>query len=328
MTAWGLMSNLQNDGGFCDGGGRRDGEGQLCARGRGSARRVLQFPPEQRHTVAPSRALTPRVSGTDVTSFGDHLQVNNKLRIVTTSWDDGDYADLKLAELLLSKGIRGTFYVPIDYRERPLGQSDLRSLTCEGFEIGAHGWSQKHLWHLKPEDLAQEVQPCKRVLEDIIGREVQMFCYPRGRYDTNVVQALQKAGYRGARTVRMLATTPTFNVFEMPTTLQVFPHVRFSYFKNAARARSLETLRSCLVQMPRLGSWRELGKKLFDAVLEKGGVWHLFGHSWEIESLGLWDDLREILDYVCGRDDVQYVPNCALLQSQQPIASLTSQEPL
>lgn len=322
------MSNLQNHLGFCDGGGRLDGEGQLGARGRSSPGRVLQFPPEQHHAVAPIRALTPCVSGPEVSNFVDHLQAISKLRIVTTSWDDGDYADLKLAELLLSRGIRGTFYIPIHYRETPLGPSDLRSLTCEGFEIGAHGWSQKHLWHLKPEELAQEVQPCKRVLEDIIGREVQMFCYPRGRYDANVVQALQEAGYRGARTVRMLATTSSFNVFEMPTTLQVFPHVRFSYFKNAARARSLETWRSCLVQMPRLGSWLELGKRLFDAVLEKGGIWHLFGHSWEIESLGLWDDLREILDYVCGRDDVQYVPNCALLQSQQTIASLTRQEPL
>lgn len=68
--------------------------------------------------------------------------------------------------------------------------------------------------------------------------------------------------------------------------------------------------------MPRLGSWVELAKRLFDAVLEDGGVWHLYRHSWEIETLGLWDGLRELLDYVCWRDKVRYVPNCALLQPQ------------
>jgi hypothetical protein len=242
------------------------------------------------------------------------LQGVDKLRIVTTSWDDGDHADLKIAELLKSRGIRGTFYIPIKHRERPLGYSDLRALALEGFEIGAHGYSHRHLWRLQPEELSQEVRPCKAILEDVLGREVEMFCCPCGRYDTNVVRALQDAGYRGARTVRMLATSPTFSPFEMPTTLQVFPHVRFTYLKNVARARSFESLQSCLVQMSRLGSWLELGKKLFDTVLENGGIWHLYGHSWEIESLGLWDDLCEILDYVSRRDGVAYVPNCALLR--------------
>jgi peptidoglycan/xylan/chitin deacetylase (PgdA/CDA1 family) len=240
----------------------------------------------------------------------------NKLRLVTTSWDDGDCADLKLAELLSSKGIRGTFYIPINYRKKPLGHAELRTLGAEGFEIGAHGWSHKRLWGLRPEELGQEVRPCKEVLEDILGKRVQMFCYPRGRYDANAVRAVQQAGYRGARTVRMLATRPDFKAFEMPTTLQVFPHATFTYLKNVARARSIESLKSYLVQMPRLGNWVELGKRLFDSVLEHGGIWHLYGHSWEIEGGGLWDGLGELLEYVGRRDGVQYVPNCALLQPQ------------
>ncbi len=227
----------------------------------------------------------------------------------------------------MSRGIRGTFYIPINYRERPLDHSELRSLASAGFEIGAHGFSQKPLWGLQPQELAQEVGPCKRILEDILGRQVEMFCYPRGRYDTNAIRALQQAGYRGARTVRMLATRPTFSPFEMPTTLQAFPHGPFTYLKNVARARSLETLQSCLAHMPRLGNWLELGKRLFDDVLKNGGIWHLCGHSWEIQKLGLWDDLGDILDYVCRRDAVTYVPNCALLRPQ-PLASLTHEEHL
>ena len=248
------------------------------------------------------------------------MQSSNKLRFVTTSWDDGDCADLKLAELLQSKGIPGTFYVPIHYRERPLGPADLRTLASQGFEIGAHGSTHRHLWGLPPEELALEVRPCKRILEDVLGKEVEMFCYPHGRYDANVVRALQDAGYKGARTVRMLATRPTFEPFEMPTTLQVFPHARFTYLKNVARARSFESLQSLLVHLPRVRSWLQLGKRLFDAVLEKGGVWHLFGHSWEFEQLGLWDDIREIFDYVCRRNGVRYVPNCESLRPW-PMAS-------
>jgi len=254
------------------------------------------------------------------------VQSSNKLRFVTTSWDDGDCADLKLAELLRSKGIHGTFYVPIQYRERSLGQAELRSLASEGFEIGAHGWSHKPLRHLQHDELLHEVGPCKEVLEDILGKQVEMFCYPHGRYDTNAVRALQEAGYRGARTVRMLATRPTLNPFEMPTTLQAVPHAPLTYLKNVIRAHSLESLQSYVVQMPRLGNWVELGKRLFDAVLENGGVWHLYGHSWEIERLGLWNDLRELFDYVCRREAIQYVPNCALMEPQPVPCSVSAAE--
>jgi peptidoglycan/xylan/chitin deacetylase (PgdA/CDA1 family) len=244
-----------------------------------------------------------------------------KLRIVTTSWDDGDFADLKLAELLQSRGVCGTFYIPIDYRKRPLDHGQLRGLASEGFEIGAHGLSHKSLSGLPRLDLVREIGPCKPILEDIIGREVRMFCYPRGHYDASVVRALQGAGYWGARTVRMLATRTAFDPFEMPTTLQIYPHPSFTYLKNAASAWRLEGLQTCLLQMPRLGSWLELAKKLFDAVLEHGGIWHLYGHSWEVERLGLWDDLCEILDYVGRRDGVSYVPNCTLVPQPQPLAS-------
>jgi peptidoglycan/xylan/chitin deacetylase (PgdA/CDA1 family) len=236
-----------------------------------------------------------------------------KPRIVTTSWDDGDYTDLKLAELLQSRGVGGTFYVPINYRERPLDHGQLRSLASQGFEVGAHGFSHRLLCRLHPEVLLQEISPCRPILEDITDREVRMFCYPGGRYNARVVRALQAAGYRGARTVRMLATRPTFNAFEIPTTLQIFPHPRLTYIKHVARERTLESLQTYLLQMSRLGSWLELAKTLFDEVLERGGVWHLYGHSWEIERFGLWEDLCEILDYVSRRDGVSYLQNCALV---------------
>jgi peptidoglycan-N-acetylglucosamine deacetylase len=243
-------------------------------------------------------------------------QSMEKRRIVTTSWDDGDPADLRLAELLRSKEIGGTFYVPITpYQARPaLSHAELRSLSSEGFEIGAHGFSHKLLWGLSSEELAKEVSPCKPILEDILGTEVRMFCYPRGRYDSNVVRTLKEAGYWGARTVRMLATRLEFNPFEMPTTVQIAPHPKFNYFKNVARARKMEGLQVCLAHRTSLGNWLELGKRLFDSVLQDGGVWHLYGHSWEIEEMGLWEDLEQILDYVCKRTGVTYIPNWELIR--------------
>ena len=53
---------------------------------------------------------------------------------------------------------------------------------------------------------------------------------------------------------------------------------------------------------------------MFDVVLERGGFWHLYGHSWEIEELQLWGQLEEMLDYVAHRSVVRYTTNSGLLQ--------------
>jgi hypothetical protein len=237
------------------------------------------------------------------------------LKIVTTSWDDGDRADLKIAELLRCHAVSGTFYVPIrPCNARPaLSPAELRWLSSEGFEIGAHGVSHKLLWGLPAEELLSEIAPCKPMLEDIVGCEVGMFCYPCGRYDSNVLRALKKVGYRGARTVRMLATRLEFSPFEMPTTIQAFPHGKSGYLKNLIRGK-MKSLRICLSHRHELQNWLQLGKSLFDSVLEDGGVWHLYGHSWEIDQLGLWDSLQDLLAYVSRRDGVKYVTNGELLQ--------------
>ena len=239
-----------------------------------------------------------------------------KLTIVTTSWDDGERADLKLAELLRSRGIGATFYVPVvPFRGRPaLTPTELRTLSSEGFEVGAHSVSHKLLQTLPQEEIEREVTLCKPVLEDILGKEVQMFCYPGGKHDSKVVRAVIEAGYRGARTVRMLSTRLDFSPFEMPTTVQTFPHRRFTYLRNIAKARNLRGLQTYIPYLTTMGNWVEFSKRIFDSVCQRGGVWHLYGHSWEIDDLGLWDEVKEIVDYVSQRAGVSYVPNCELLQ--------------
>ena len=218
--------------------------------------------------------------------------------------------------MLRCRDIKGTFYVPnTPYSGRPLlSPAELRTISSAGFEIGAHSVSHKLLRGLTAEELTKEVDPCRPMLEDIIGKEVRMFCYPWGRYDASVIRALKDAGYWGARTARMLATRMEFDPFEMPTSVQIIPHRKSTYIKNVARARKMEGLQVFLAQLTRLNNWLELGKRLFDSVLERGGMWHLYGHSHEIENLGLWRDLEEMLDYVGNRKEVMYLPNCELIR--------------
>jgi len=231
--------------------------------------------------------------------------------VVTTSWDDGHPCDLRLAEMLAERGLGGTFYVPFtgpDGRST-LHPNDLRSLSRAGFEIGAHTVSHPMLAGMRGKRLWEEVALSKQMLEQILGQEVAMFCYPRGYYDRRVLRAVQEAGYLGARSTRMLSYSSEFRRFEMPTTLQAYPHPPLDYLKNLGKRRDLVGLCRYLTRWSRYGSWVEMGKRLFDRVLQEGGVWHLYGHSWEIEELNLWSGLSQLLDHVCNRPGVIYPSN-------------------
>ncbi|HXH49055.1 MAG TPA: polysaccharide deacetylase family protein [Terriglobia bacterium] len=236
-------------------------------------------------------------------------------RIVTTSWDDGDVLDFKIAEMLHARNLPATFYVPITGHHglHALGRSELRALKEEGFEIGGHGFSHRILPQCPRKVVIQEVEVCKHSLEEILGCEVRMFAYPRGRHSSVAIRSVKQAGYTGARTTEMFSLGLQFDPYRMPTTIHVFPHSKSDYIRNMARAMDLGNAWRYLTQLWEVQSWVELARILFDSILLDGGVFHLYGHSWEIDELGLWNDLKKILDYVSNREGVLYLPNSKTL---------------
>lgn len=238
------------------------------------------------------------------------------MKIVTTSWDDGDIRDLRIAEMLLKHGIRGNFYVPVKpFRGNPaLRAGEMRSMISAGLEIGAHGVDHEIMSELSLDETTRVVSSCKRYLEDRLGDEVPMFCYPRGRYKAYTIDCLRQAGYLGARTTRMLATKPDFDPFRMPTSSQAFPHTPVRYLRNMARARNVTGMYDYLIRLRTRHDWVALGKKMFDRVAGEGGIWHLYGHSWELDELNLWAGLDELLAYAGGREGFAYLTNSQTLQ--------------
>ena len=236
--------------------------------------------------------------------------------LVTTSWDDDAASGMRVAELLGERKMQGTFYVPTGELKggSRFTVGNLRTLSENGFEIGAHTVSHRVLTELGEAEMAEEVGGCKSMLEQMLGGEVVMFCYPRGRFNAKIIREVRRAGYGGARTTRMLCSDVVFPPLEMPSTLQAYPHTRSNYFRNVARLGGLSALARSMPEMICFENWVKLAKNLFDQVLRNGGVWHLYGHAWELEKLNLWAQVEEVLDYVSGRDAVAYVTNAQVLQ--------------
>jgi peptidoglycan/xylan/chitin deacetylase (PgdA/CDA1 family) len=137
-------------------------------------------------------------------SVGEALEDSDlgERRIVIT-FDDGCETDLIAAAPLLKEAhFNATFYVAAGFVGRPrfLSMSQIRELSDLNFEIGCHSMTHPWMSELTSEQLHFEVVEAKDRLEQIIGRPVNHFSCPGGRWDRRIADFARKAGYHSVAT--------------------------------------------------------------------------------------------------------------------------------
>jgi len=243
------------------------------------------------------------------------IKNKRKYCVVTTSWDDGHPLDLKLAGLLKKYDLKGTFYIPLNNTEQTvIGERDIKKIS-KYFEVGAHGVSHEHLTTIPLREVIYEATKSKEFLESIIRKNVLMFCYPAGRYNKNIINILKDAGYVGARTVKQFQVRFPKDPFQIETTIHVHPFSYRKYTGNVLRNVNFSALKHIKVFLTK-PSLVDISMYYFDYIYKHGGVFHLWGHSWEIDKFGLWDELEKIFCYISSRSKVIYVPNCFIALNQ------------
>jgi len=229
-----------------------------------------------------------------------HLNQDSTLNncIVTTSWDDGQLLDLKLSSLLLKYGLKGTFFMPRVWDNHKVDPDLVHGLS-ENFEIGAHSLSHSNLTSLPLKDAANEIQGSKEWLEELLHHEIEMFSYPIGKYNNDILKLVKMAGFKGARSLdfQIALSTDPFHLGVGPQASNGSPIIRL---KGALKSN---------FSIKGLSNWSVNAKFLFDHILQKGGIWHLWGHSWEIEKNNDWQKLEDVLSYVSNRPGVAYLEN-------------------
>ncbi len=73
-------------------------------------------------------------------------------------------------------------------------------MLAAGWELDAHTITHPDLTHVDDAQLWREVKGSRTQLERAFHVPVDFFCYPSGRYDARVVNAVRRAGYLGATT--------------------------------------------------------------------------------------------------------------------------------
>ncbi len=208
--------------------------------------------------------------------------------------------------MLKEHGLKATFYVAPENQE--FAKQDLLTLPeikdlSQDFEIGAHSMTHRRLPTISEQEAAREIIASKAVLEQVVGKEIKVFCYPGGAYTKLHVQLVKDAGYRYARTVAKYAFTVE-DPYQAGTSLHLHDH-RFGFnlwqIARFVRFQPIKFLR-CL-------EWDALAVAMFDQVIKEGGIYHIWGHSWEIDEHDDWKRLENVFRYISAHPKVSYITN-------------------
>jgi peptidoglycan/xylan/chitin deacetylase (PgdA/CDA1 family) len=166
-----------------------------------------------RHPEQFSRDLAILLTfGYKTITFKD-IQNNHSLpdKPVVITFDDGyrsvyDYAFPKMSAI----GFKGVVFIPSGYVGRNndwdvqlrrkkyahMDWSQLKELQDQGFEIGSHTQSHCDLTGMNDLRLHQEIIGSREQLNEALKTEIISLCYPFGRFNPKVIEAVRNAGYR------------------------------------------------------------------------------------------------------------------------------------
>lgn len=166
---------------------------------------------EQMHFLR-DHAIAVRAAGEvyECLARGDRLATNT----VVLTFDDGDTGFLRFVLPVLEElGFPATIFAVAGQLGRAAGwvedprnavplmsAAQLRSLPAGLVDIGSHSMMHRKLPELSSEQAMDELRGSKRLLEEVLGRQVTAFAYPHGRYDTGMIGLIEAAGYRYAYT--------------------------------------------------------------------------------------------------------------------------------
>lgn len=117
---------------------------------------------------------------------------------VLITFDDG-WADnyLVARPIMRARGFTATVFVTSGRIGRPgyLSRRQIRDLAADGWRIGAHTVTHRHLPSLPPAEARLEMKRSSAVLSRLIGRPVHELAYPYGDSDSSLERLARAEGF-------------------------------------------------------------------------------------------------------------------------------------
>lgn len=185
------------------------------------------------------------------------------------SIDDYHEDNYKVAGILLKYGLKATFFIELEHegdRRYPLEQ--VKILSDMGFEIGCHTITHPILSKVNEFEMDLNIFYAQGLIEEKIGKKIDWFAPPKGKYNQEVVDKVFFAGFKYFRTTAVLNTK---NIKEGIVATSIHMYQRKEYKKSW-----LETARDLLI----------------DNNMECMKLW---GHTFELHKYNYWKDFENFL---------------------------------
>ena len=217
---------------------------------------------------------------------------------VSFSWDDGSTYDLKLAEYFMKYNIPCKLFVPTSNLEgrNVLTANQIRELHNQLITFGGHTNSHVYLTQIPLDEVNNEVTANRLYLENIIGQSIQHFCLPGGKYNNKIIKTIGNQ-FKSIRTADTMCSN--FEGKLRKPTFHFYPRGIKSLIRNAVRHYD-KILPVIIKASMKYHNYFDILKASI-AIMNKNKTLykiHIWGHSWEIEELQLWEELDEMLKYI------------------------------
>lgn len=207
-------------------------------------------------------------------------------KALTFSYDDGQIFDRRLAELLRSHGMKGTFHLNSGMLDAHsgndtfVGTEELKDIYA-GHEIACHGVQHRNPAMLTRQQLVLEIQDDRKALEKLTGRMVQGMSYAFGCYNQEVIEVARSLGIKYSRTVN--------------STKGFFPPADFMQWHPTCHHND---------------NLLELGDSFLNvADYYELPLMYVWGHSFEFGRSGDWSVIEAFTEMMAGKDDIWYAAN-------------------
>jgi peptidoglycan/xylan/chitin deacetylase (PgdA/CDA1 family) len=144
-----------------------------------------------------------------------HAYIQGKVEItkpsVVLTFDDGYKDILTMRDFFKKNNIKPALFLLANTKtpnwkelgtKRPfLTKREILSLHKSGWEIGCHSGTHANLATLTDKEIQQETVSAKKALETHLGIKIEYFAYPRGKYNSRVLNFIKKAKYKMALTM-------------------------------------------------------------------------------------------------------------------------------
>jgi peptidoglycan/xylan/chitin deacetylase (PgdA/CDA1 family) len=131
----------------------------------------------------------------------ENITIPEKSIVITL--DDGWKNQYVNAYPILKQfGYTATFFIFSDAIDTPhfFSWDQVRVMNNSGMSIGGHTKSHPYLPSITDSDvLRKEIISSKHIIEDQIGTKINLFAYPFGHYNDQIISIVKEAGYKLAR---------------------------------------------------------------------------------------------------------------------------------